>query len=147
VDEHEDAGSGVGPADADVVKAAVVAEGEFAVGVDAVGADAVVAGGGLAGGGGLGPGGVDGGRGGAVGQGPVGAVVVVVAGEGVQQGLELGQVGGLAGPGGEPFLQGLPEPLDLALGLGWLGLPFFCRTFSRASSFSRPLRPPTNRAV
>jgi hypothetical protein len=35
VDEHEDAGSGVGPADADVVKLPVVAEGEFAVGVDA----------------------------------------------------------------------------------------------------------------
>ena len=32
----------MGAADADVVEAAVVAEGEFAVGVDAVGADAVV---------------------------------------------------------------------------------------------------------
>jgi hypothetical protein len=40
--EHDDGGSGVGAADADVVEAAVVAEGDFAVGVDAVGADAVV---------------------------------------------------------------------------------------------------------
>ena len=37
VDEHEDGGPGVGSADADVVQAAVVAEGELAVGVDAVG--------------------------------------------------------------------------------------------------------------
>jgi hypothetical protein len=44
VGEHEDAGSGVGSADADVVELAVVAEGELAVDVDAVGADPVVAG-------------------------------------------------------------------------------------------------------
>ena len=31
LDEHQDAGSGVGPADADVVEAAAVAEGELAV--------------------------------------------------------------------------------------------------------------------
>jgi hypothetical protein len=36
LDEHEDAGSGVGPADADVVELAGVAEGELAVGVDDV---------------------------------------------------------------------------------------------------------------
>ena len=42
LDEHEDGGSGMGPADADVVEPAVVAEGDFAVGVDAVRADAVV---------------------------------------------------------------------------------------------------------
>src|SRR5579875_2860261 len=42
LDQHVDGGPGVGSADADVVEAAVVAEGELAVGVDAVGADAVV---------------------------------------------------------------------------------------------------------
>ena len=42
LDEHQDGGPGVGPADADVVELAADAEGELAVGVDAVGADAVV---------------------------------------------------------------------------------------------------------
>jgi hypothetical protein len=121
VDEHQDAGSGVGPADADVVEAAVVAEGEFAVGVDAVGADAVVVVGGLGGGGGFGPGRVDGGRGGPVGQGAVRPGGVVDAGEGVEQVLELGEGGGLAGLAGQPFPGGLLEPLGLALGSGWGG--------------------------
>jgi hypothetical protein len=66
VDEHEDAGPGVGPADADVVELAVVAEGEFAVGVDAVGANPVVAAGGLVAGGGFVPGRIGGGGGGTV---------------------------------------------------------------------------------
>jgi hypothetical protein len=57
VDEHQDAGSGVGPADSYVVEAAVVAEGELAVGVDAVGADPVLVPGGLGAGDGFGPGG------------------------------------------------------------------------------------------
>jgi hypothetical protein len=35
VDQHQDGGSGVGSADADVVQSAVVAEAEFAVGVEA----------------------------------------------------------------------------------------------------------------
>lgn len=39
LDEHQDAGSGVGPADADVVEPASVAEGELAVSVDAVSQD------------------------------------------------------------------------------------------------------------
>jgi hypothetical protein len=47
-DEQQDAGSGVGAADADVVELAGVAEADFAVGVDAVGADAVVGVGGAA---------------------------------------------------------------------------------------------------
>ena len=42
LDQEQDAGSGVGPADADVVEFAVVAEGDEPGGVDAVGADAVV---------------------------------------------------------------------------------------------------------
>jgi hypothetical protein len=45
-------------------------------------------------------------------------LLVVIAGELIEQGLELGEAGGLPGLGGQPFLQGLPEPLDLALGLG-----------------------------
>ena len=47
VDEHDDVGAGVGAADADVVEAAVVAEGDDAGGVDAVVADAVVGAGGV----------------------------------------------------------------------------------------------------
>ena len=67
-DEHEDGGSGVGSADADVVEAAVDAEGDAAGLVDAVGADAVVAGGcGEVSGAGFRPGGVGGCRGCSVG--------------------------------------------------------------------------------
>jgi hypothetical protein len=40
VDQHQDGGSGVGSSDADVVQAAVVAEGEFAVAVDQIVANA-----------------------------------------------------------------------------------------------------------
>jgi hypothetical protein len=47
---------------------------------------------------------------------------VVVVGEGVQQGLQLGQAGGLGGLGAEPFLQGLLEPFNFALGLRVAGL-------------------------
>jgi hypothetical protein len=117
VDEHEDAGSGVGPADADVVELPVVAQGELAVRVDAVGSDPVMAGGAGLTGDGLGTGLIGGGGGGPVRQGAVRPAGVVVSGEGIQQSLELGEVSGLV-LGGEPFLQGLPEPLDLALGLG-----------------------------
>jgi hypothetical protein len=60
-DEEEDGGSGVGSSDADVMKAAVVAEGDFAVGIDAVAADAVVGVVVAAGGCGFGPGLVGGG--------------------------------------------------------------------------------------
>ena len=44
VDEQGDAGSAVGGADADVVEAAVVAQGDGAAGVDGVVADSVVGG-------------------------------------------------------------------------------------------------------
>ena len=40
LDEQDDAGSGVGSSDADVVQPAVVAEAEFAAGVDDIVADA-----------------------------------------------------------------------------------------------------------
>jgi hypothetical protein len=45
-------------------------------------------------------------------------VGVVDAGEGVQQGLELGESGGLVRLRAEPLLEGLLEAFDLALGLG-----------------------------
>jgi len=103
LDEQQDAGPGVGPADAEVVEAAAVAEGDLAGGVDAVGADAVVGVGGAITGGGLGPGVVGGGGGGLVRQGPVRAVVVVAAGEGVQESLEGGEVSGLGVLGASQF--------------------------------------------
>ena len=63
LDQEKDAGSGVGPADADVVKAAVIAQGDGAGVVDAVGPDALVGVSVAVTRGGLGPGGVAGGRG------------------------------------------------------------------------------------
>jgi hypothetical protein len=67
-DEHQNVGSGVGAADADVVQSSGVTQGEASGVVDAVGADAVVAVGAVAGAG-FGSGGVDGGGGGSVWQG------------------------------------------------------------------------------
>ena len=113
-------GSGVGPADADVVELAGVSQGDGAGGADDVGADAVVGVGGAVAGGGFGPGGVGGGGGGAVGQGAVRPAGVVVAGELVELGLQFGEGGG-GGLGAEPFLQGLLESLYFALGLGVAG--------------------------
>src|SRR6185437_6006919 len=66
LNQEEDMGSGAVLADADVVEAAVIAEGDGAGVVDAVGADAVVGVGVAVTRGGLGPGGVGGGRGGVV---------------------------------------------------------------------------------
>ncbi len=65
LDEQQDVGSGVGSSDADVVQAAVVAQGDDAGVVDAVAADPFV-GRCDAGGGGFRAGGVGGGWGGAV---------------------------------------------------------------------------------
>ena len=58
LDQEQDVGSGVGSSDADVVQAAVVAQGDHAGGVDAVAADPGVGRGGrrAVGGGGLGAG-------------------------------------------------------------------------------------------
>ena len=79
-DEEEDGGSGVGSSEADVVEAAVVAEGDAAGGVDAVAADAVVVVVAAVTGGGFGSGPVDDAGWGVVGQGPVGALFVIEAG-------------------------------------------------------------------
>ena len=46
------------------------------------------------------------------------AAVVVLVGEGVEQGLQLGQGGGLGGLGAEPLFEGLLEPFDFAAGAG-----------------------------
>ncbi len=96
-------------ADADVVESAVVAQGEFAVGVDAVFADPEVFADldALAGGDGSWAG-CPGGRGGAAVDGAVGPVVVVVGGEGVELGLECGDVG-CGWLSVEPVLEGLVE--------------------------------------
>lgn len=118
VDEHQDVGSGVGSADADVVQAAVVADGDGAGGVDAVGADSGVGVGGAGfdvAGAGFGQGGVGGGRGAAV-QGAVRAAGVVDLAEGVQLGLEVGDGPGWV-LGGEPAFEGLVPAFDLPAGL------------------------------
>jgi hypothetical protein len=88
----------VGSADADVVEAAVDAEGEFGVGVDAVVADPVVAAaGGCAAGGGFRACLVGGGWGGVVWQGAVRPVAVVGVDEAVDEGLQLLTGAGLGG--------------------------------------------------
>ena len=48
-------------------------------------------------------------------------MVVVLVGEGVEQGLQLVDGGGLGGLGAEPFLHGLLEAFDLAAGGGVVG--------------------------
>jgi len=117
VDEHDDVGSGVGSAGADVLEPAGVAQGDDAAGVDAVVADTVVAVGvAAAGGAGLRAVAVGGGGGRSVWEGAVRAAVVVLVGEGVEQGLQLGQGGGLGGLGAEPLFEGLLEPFDFAAG-------------------------------
>jgi hypothetical protein len=113
-DEEQDAGAGVGATEADVEEFAAVAEGDAAGLVDPVSADAVVAhdGDGGCGGGGLGAGGEDLG-GGAAGEGPVGSDGVVVGGEVVELGLQLGQ-----GVGGGLFGQPSFEVVYLAAQAG-----------------------------
>ena len=58
-------------------------------------------------------------------QGAVRPLVVVDTGKGVQEGLELGEGGGMGGPGAEPVFEGLLKPLDFALGLGVVRAPVF----------------------
>ena len=117
LDEQQDVGSGVGSSDADVVQAAVVAQGDDAGVVDAVAADPLMRRR-DAGGGGFGAGGVGGGRGRGPGpaQGAVRALEVVVLAEVVELGLQLAPGAG-RGLGVQPLLQGLVESLDLAAGL------------------------------
>jgi len=114
--EDQDAGSLVVAADAAVVQASVAAQSDRSGLVGAVGADTVV--------GvdarcwvGFGAAGVDHCWGGSVGQGAVGAAVVVFVDEGVELGLEFGDGGG-AGLAGEPFFEGLVEAFDFPAGGG-----------------------------
>ena len=99
-DEHDDAPAGVGAADADVVEAAVVAQGEAAAGVDAVVADAVA---GAVDDLSSGVGAFSGGErveGWSSADGAVGSDLVVVGDEPVELALEL-FLGGRGGLGGE----------------------------------------------
>src|SRR5690242_13459919 len=119
--EDEDLGAGPAASDADVVELAVVAQGELAVGVDGVAADTEVLADAdaLAGGDGPGPG-VPGRGGGAPADGPVWSLGVVAGGEGVKLGLQCCDGGGRV-LAGQPFLQGLVQPLDFPAGLGMVG--------------------------
>ena len=92
VDEHGDFGAGAAFAEADVVQAAVVADGDGAGGVDGVGAYAAVGGDDVAGGGGFGSVGVGLGRSASV-ECSVWSALVVVDAELVAKVLELSDRG------------------------------------------------------
>ena len=119
VDQHQDGGSGVGSADADVVQSAVVAEAEFAVGCPMMSRRTRACGSvlGEVARGGFGPG-LIGSRGGAAAEGAVRPAAVVVGGELVAEGLQFGQGLGLPRLRSEPFLQRLLEPFHFAAGGG-----------------------------
>ena len=117
-------GSGVGPADSDVVELAAGSQGEGAGGADDVGADAVVGVGGRGRRGWLWAGLRRRWRGWSGGPGSGAAGGVVVAGELAELVLQFGEGGG-GGLGAEPFLQGLLESLYFALGLGVAGAAVF----------------------
>ena len=141
-DEHHDSGSGVFVAEADVVEAAVVAEGDASGLVDAVVADPVVGVAAAVGGGGFGAGGVGDGGGGPLGEGAVRSLGVVDADEAVEEGLELGDGGGLVGLGASQVFRVCWNRSTLPQVVGWLGREFFCMMPRRRSSASKPLRPP-----
>src|SRR4051794_10329212 len=105
--EHQYPDAGVAAADAEVVQAAVMPQGGVAVGVDAGAAHPVVLGDldAAAPRSGLGACGV-GGRRGPAADAAVGTLLVVVGGEGVQLGLQLGDAAG-AGLPNKPLLQRL----------------------------------------
>jgi hypothetical protein len=105
LDEEQDAGSGVGSADADGVEPAAVAEGDLAGLVDAFGADPVVGVAAAVAGSGFRAGGIRGGRGGLV-----------------RQGAVRPRLGGWLG--GQPLLERLLERLRLAAsgGVIWPGV-------------------------
>lgn len=99
-DQH--AGSGVGPADADVVQPPGQAQGDGADVVDAVAAHSVVAVGLAAGGAGFGAGGVDGGGVARAGSDGCGRWWLYWSWEPDQQRLQLGEGGGLVRLGAQP---------------------------------------------
>jgi hypothetical protein len=131
LDQEQDAGSGVGAAGTDVVQPPAGAQGDVAGLADLVAADAVVGVTDPVTRDGFGPGCAGGGRGGAVRQGAVRPLTVADGSEGIQEGLQLGEGGGLDGLGTEPVLEGRLEPLDFPLGLGTLtdnGMVFATRS-------------------
>ena len=109
----------VGSADADVVESAVMAECDGACFVDAVVADSEVDVGAVVFGGCFGETLVGSGWSCAA-EGSVGPVVVVVAGEFVEEALEFVEAVG-AGLGGEVFFEGLLETFDFSAGGGVVG--------------------------
>ena len=142
IGDQGDIGSGAGSADADVPDLAGDTQGDVAGLVDLVLVDAVVGlGAEVTAGGGLGQRRVEGCGRRTVRQGPVRPLLAVDLGDGVEQGLQLGEDGGLLWLGAKLRFEGLLEPFDLALGLGMVGLAFFCVMLSSRSSCSRWLRP------
>ena len=125
VDDGEDALTGVGGADPQVMQTAGPAQGDAAAPVDQIVAEPEVTGGAAPGRVCLrsGPVGLD--RGHAA-DGPVWSLFVVDDPERIELGLQLRE-GARCGLLPEPALQGLVEALDLALGLRMAGCPFFCR--------------------
>ena len=106
LDEQQDVGSGVGPADADVVEPAAVAQGDAcrSLSMRSVRTRSWVSAAGRRGR--LWAGRRRRRRGWPGGAGTVRPLVVVVVGEGVEQGLELGEGGGLGGLGGAAISSG-----------------------------------------
>ena len=125
VDDGEDPPAGEGRADLEVVQAAGPAQGDGALAVGDVVAEAEVAPSGGAGRQRPGCGPVRLAWRGPADR-PVWPLLVVGEAEGVELGLQPGEVGRCP-PLPEPALEGLVEALDLALGWGWPGAPFFWR--------------------
>jgi hypothetical protein len=131
VDEHQDGGSVEMAAESDVVELAADAERDVAV-ADAVAPDAVV---GLVGGGWAGFGsGVVGGDRCPISDRAVGSLLVVLADELVERGLQL--VERRCWVDAQPAFEGLVEAFDFAAGGGVVGREFFWVTWSASSSVS-----------
>ena len=146
VGEREDAFAGVLCADAEVVHSSGASEGHSAVGVEAVVAQAVVRWGVAGGGGGFG-GGAVGVAGGAACERAVGAVFVVVLAELVELALQFGRASGLAVGRRSQRCRVWWKRSILPWVCGCPGEPFFWRTPSSGSRYSKALRPPPKRAV
>jgi hypothetical protein len=145
VDEDDGGLAAVGVSDAEVVRAAGAAEGDFAAGVDVVEADMEVAAGAA--------------RGVRFGSGLVGGRRGCVRrGRGVDGAGYRGCGTGRAGLAGRarvaargclasPFFRVWWKRSILPWVCGWPGWPFFCWMCSVSSRYSKALRPPTKRAV
>ena len=141
-DEQDDAGSGVGAADGDVVELAVDAQGDGAADGDAVVTDPEVGVAVAVAGAGFGAGRVGDGGGAGVGQGAVRSLTVVDVDEAVEQRLELGDVAGWSGWARSQAFIVCWKRSTFPHVVGWFGREFFWMMPKRRSSVSRPLRPP-----